>query len=232
MSQSGKITLKNAFLLADAAAFASVDTAPSYSWSPSEKFEARIRSYSHGVDRYWWKFVNTAGKRVAVILLALTVLFGLSMTVDAIREPFVKLITKVLEKFTEVYVDPKTSQNMKDSMEEKYYPSYIPDGYVMTENNVYLDISIDAFYEKEDGGYEKGYISYHQDLLRSSGFLFDTEGVELIGLEIDGKLAKSYTNKGVVNLFWTDDDYMFRLSATGGLTLEDLVDIAKSLKIE
>ena len=63
--------------------------------------------------RPYWKFTNTVGKRIAVIALAFLMLFGLSMTIEAVREPVISFIENVFEKFSELeelrVVDPAKS---------------------------------------------------------------------------------------------------------------------------
>ncbi|HOB36923.1 MAG TPA: hypothetical protein PKX71_04540 [Candidatus Avimonas sp.] len=69
-------------------------------WIPSVGFENKMRKLIQNQKRSYWKYINTATKRVAVIMLAIVITFASAMSVKAIREPVVNTIVEIYEKFT------------------------------------------------------------------------------------------------------------------------------------
>ena len=65
----------------------------------SEKFIKRMDKLIRAQKKSYYKFINTAGKRVAVIFAAIITLFTASLSVKAIREPVVRFIKQVYETF-------------------------------------------------------------------------------------------------------------------------------------
>lgn len=57
----------------------------------------------------------------------------------------------------------------------------------------------------------------------------NTEGIDLEELEFNGLPAKYYSNQGVQNLIWYDNNYMYIISST--LNKDMVLDIAKSVKL-
>ena len=61
----------------------------------------------------------------------------------------------------------------------------------------------------------------------------NTEGAELEELEFKGFSAKYYSNRGVQNLLWHDDEHMYMVSSTLGratvFKIADSVDVSLSL---
>ena len=85
--------LQEALLLADVedSAVVILDDA----WIPSEAYLAGITRMTRKVKNPIWKYVNTVGKKVAVILITLLILFGSMMSVKAIRETVVNFIINI-----------------------------------------------------------------------------------------------------------------------------------------
>lgn len=54
------------------------------------------------VGRPYWKFINTATKKVAIIIVALIIAFSSLMTVDAFRENVINFIYEIYNTFTSI----------------------------------------------------------------------------------------------------------------------------------
>lgn len=95
----------------------------------SEKFEKRMEKLIRRQRKFYYSFINTAGKRVTMIALAIIIgLSTVTLSVEAIREPVVRFIIEDFEKFTDVtfYEDSETSFEFV-----KAQPTYIPEGFVL-----------------------------------------------------------------------------------------------------
>ena len=126
------------------------------------------------------------------------------------------------EKFTNIFFnESRSSQDTADGF-TIYEPTYIPEGFELVNKN------IDGLILLE---YEKGndFISYSQQCLENVSMHINTEGVELEELEFKGLPAKYYSNQGVQNLLWYDDEYMYMVSST--LDRDIVFKIAESIVI-
>ena len=81
----------------------------------------------------FYKCFNTVGKRVACIAIAALILISCSMTVTAVREPFVEFWSKKYAKFIEYFFGEVDASSAPDTIETVYVFSCVPDGYTVTE---------------------------------------------------------------------------------------------------
>lgn len=60
----------------------------------------------------------------------------------------------------------------------------------------------------------------------------NTEGAEIIEMPINGRRALYYENMGMRNVFWNGDYYSYRIYADDVLSKEEVIKIAKSVKVD
>lgn len=72
---------------------------------PSTRYRKRMERLIRRQKQPYWKYVNTVGKRVAVFAVAIALVFALSMSVSAVREPVVEFFANVYEKFVEFFYE-------------------------------------------------------------------------------------------------------------------------------
>jgi len=160
-------------------------------------------------------------RRAVALIAAIIILFASAMSVSAVRAAVFEFITDVYEKFTHIFFDEsRSSQDATDGF-AIYVPAYIPEGFELVN--------------KKTGGlvlleYEKGdeFISYSQQRLENVSININTEGTELEELEFKGLPAKYYSNQGVQNLLWYDDEYLYMVSST--LDRDAVFRIAESVE--
>lgn len=184
--------LKRAFILADMEDFGELPKEYN-EWTPSEKFEKKMSHLIGARKNPFWIFVNTVGKRVAVIVFVFIVLCGSAMSVEAIREPVVKFIVETYEKYTAVDSTTGTAENSNDTSANTiihFDGSREPKTYYGSEFNV-IEIDIPADGES---------ISYDRDTVLYS----DADGNEI-------KIAGAERHGDKIS-FWTHErDYYFDL---------------------
>ena len=146
-------------------------------------------------------------RHMVAFVAAIIILFASAMSVSAVRAAVFEFITEAYEKFTHIFFNE--SRSSSDSAGEFIVrrPSFIPEGFELVS-------------EKKAGPvllvYEKGsdYISYRQQRVEDVSMDINTEGAELEELEFKGLPAKYYSNQGVQNLLWYDDEYLYMISST------------------
>ena len=146
-------------------------------------------------------------RHMVAFVAAIIILFASTMSVSAVRAAVFEFITEVYEKFTHIFFNESPpSQESADELSIRR-PSFIPEGFELVN-------------EKTTGPvllvYEKGsdYISYSQQRLENVSLQVNTEGAELEELKFNGHPAKYYSNRGVQNLLWYDDEYLYMVSST------------------
>jgi len=146
-------------------------------------------------------------RHMVAFVAAIIILFASAMSVSAVRAAVFEFITEVYEKFTHIFFNESPpSQESADELSIRR-PSFIPEGFELVN-------------EKTTGPvllvYEKGsdYISYSQQRLENVSLQVNTEGAELEELKFNGHPAKYYSNRGVQNLLWYDDEYLYMVSST------------------
>ena len=175
--------------------------------------------FSHDFERKMQKLIRRSNKgntikgwvvwrrRAVALIAAIIILFASAMSVPAVRASVIEFITEVYEKFTHIFFDE--SQSPWDASDEFtiYEPAYIPEGFELV-NKITGGLVL-MEYEKEND-----FISCSQQRLENVSMHINTEGVELEELEFKGFSAKYYSNRGVQNLLWHDDEYMYMVSST------------------
>lgn len=186
----------------------------------SEEFEHKIAKLIQKEKSFFWHFVNTASKRVAVIILVFVMLFTPACSVKAIREPIVRFLTEVYETFTEYFFEgEKTSV-----ITEKYYIWAIPDGFV--EESAYeTDTTINIVYRNG----ENNTIHYTQAVTDETTIYLDTEKADSKTITVSEYEVHLYEQEGVLYAMWTSNGYYFEILCYGDFSEDDMVSLIQSV---
>ena len=164
----------------------------------------------------YYKFINTAAKRAAVIFAAIITLFTASLSVRAIREPVVKFIKQVYETFIHYSFDGGTTDKIS-----KEYAIRVPENFNQT-NRIQGDALIATEYTSDSGDI----IEFKQMTTKYSiGYFVDNEigniKTEVInGMEVDFK--EWYDTKSAI---WAKDGYVFAIDCYGDIDWETIKQI-------
>ena len=124
-TKTGREVLEEALLISCSDYY---DQFPSYEGEidPGEEYEkamnALIQRSKKQKPRYF--------KRVAGIAAALLIVFGCSMTVSAVRLPFVEFLSNTYDKYVEIFFDSSDVEKAPSVIETVYTLGYVPEGYV------------------------------------------------------------------------------------------------------
>ena len=146
-------------------------------------------------------------RRAVALAAAIVILLASVMSVSAVRAAVFEFITEVYEKFTHIFFEESLPSQESAGEFIVCRPSFIPEGFELVSEKTAGPVLL---------VYEKGsdYISYSQQRLEDVSMDINTEGAELAELEFKGHPAKYYSNRGVQNLLWYDDEYLYMVSAT------------------
>lgn len=163
----------------------------------------------------------TYGKRAAAIFFIIVgISFVTTMSVEAYRVKFFEIITEVWEEFTSVRYS--TENGITDTILEPITPEYIPEGFTIIEEEL-DDYGNRIIYENIDNDE----IFYEQRVMSNGVIIFDTEGITVQTMEIEGQEINYFTNKGVSQVYWNNYLYIFTLHSTIGE--EEIIKIARSV---
>lgn len=201
----------------------------------SDLFETKMQRLIRRERRPWYVLVNTVGKRVAAILLA--ILVGLTATtlgVEALRKPvfdfFIELFgTHAVVSFP---ADGDTDPASTDSGPTTAFvfvptePTYIPEGYTVKKRDSYSDVHRVVYV-----GSNSESILYSQILVNNDTSI----NVEHYGYEVisvngnDGVLYRAHT--GTCILF-SDGIYIYEVCVFSENSREEVFRIAESINIQ
>lgn len=188
----------------------------------SQKFIKRMEKLIKSQKKVYWHFVNTASKRVAIVLLAIVTMFSAAFGVKAIREPIVNFIKQVYETFTHYSFEGDTAETIT----KEYSITYLPDGFE-EKNKIKNDYSIITTYKNSEGET----IEFTQKTTESNSGLFDDNENTVIHKEsvdsIEIELKEWYDAKWAL---WTHNGYFFTLECYGDIETDTIKEIIKSIK--
>lgn len=165
-------------------------------------------------------------KRLVTAIAAILLLIATAMSVSAVRHAVFDFVALVYEKFTHFYFDTSRGaapSEAPDSNFALYLPGFIPEGFEEKISDIYESAYIYRCYKNGNDN-----IDFYQRDIEGVSIDINTEGVIWEEIEFNGFTAKYYSNKGVQNLIWYDDNYMFMVSST--LDRETVFKIAESVK--
>ena len=202
-------------------------------YHPSPELEKRMQKLFKGIEKQ-----EKAARRNKVMKWAaacLVVMVGVSTvainSVEAFRVRFYNTVYAAKEKYLDIRVEDKEKGSISSFEDQAYHPSYLPDGFYMVEEEVFLDNS-QLLYEND----EKVPIYISQFLIHEGATLVvDSEDAIMSTVMINGLKAticqKSYessSDKIHTTIYWDDDIYFFKIIST--LELEEVIKIAEGLK--
>ena len=198
----------------------------------SDLFEAKMQRLIRRERRPWYVLVNTVGKQVAAILLA--ILVGLTATtlgVEALRKPvfdfFIELFgTHAVVSFpADGDTDPASTENAPTTafVFVPTEPAYIPEGYTIKANNETTNIRQIVY---TDG--QNGRIIYTQRLAGTETNI-NTEhyGYETVIIhENKGVLYRTHTDTCIL---FSDGVYTYNIRVCSQDAREEVFRIAESI---
>jgi len=215
--------LKNAFREAVSYEFRDIprdDAQIQHTFSP--KFEQKIAKLIQKEKSFFWHFVNTSAKRVAVIALIFVMLVTTACSVKAVREPIVRFLTEVYETFTEYFFDgDKTSV-----ITEQYMITAIPKGFV-EESTIATDTVIAVVYHND----QNNRIYFTQAITEGTAINMDTENSNSKSITVNEYEVYLNSQEGVINAMWTYSGYYFEVVCYGDFNEDDIISLIRSLQL-
>lgn len=222
-----KDQFKNAFRNAIASDYASIpenDDIINYSFS--DGFTKKMQKLIISQKTSYWRFVNTAAKKVAVIFLVSIVLFSSAMSVRAIRESVVEFFKEVYDTFVSYFfegemIDELPNENSDEISNETPNESsssiLLPKGF--TQIDVLEDENMMSIIYSNDSG---DIIEFVKMITNDTRLTFDTEHMECQTIYITETKVDIYQGDGIMHAVWIEKSTLMLITCSGNIELSDL----------
>lgn len=189
----------------------------------SEKTEKLIHRAINMRVAWYYDFINTTAKRVAVIIAtAIVALATATFSIEALRKPFINFIIEKFEQFS--MINFITTNDMGESIEKIEYKNfrYIPEGFwIKREQKEQLYYKIIYVNDKSEE------FCFIQKTINTNETAIDTEKGETQEILIGEFRALLSSSKDYKQIFWSDGNYEYIL--WGNLEKSELIKIAESI---
>lgn len=187
----------------------------------SDGFERKMNRIIKQRKKPFFKIFNTAAKRAACAAAVFIVILSLSLSVKAVREPFLKLLQKVFYN----HIELEFEGDRKDYIAEIYAVTEIPEGYTLTDETTDV-IMVDRIYEKEEGTL----FSYTQYATENVMANIDNEHSKHYKKTVDDTelYIADFEEDNMKIVYWVQDGYLFNLTFYGRLSDDEIIPIIRS----
>lgn len=191
----------------------------------SKKHNKQMEKLIKRQQKPYFRLISTTGRRVACSIVIFVVLSASALSVKAIREPFFDFISHIFSGHTVVTADSKSGSNYPDTIEEEYYISALPDGFVLRNNERNLS-SIDLSYFKDDK-----YIFFSQNTKSSYKEFFDNEHTTFSEYtDEEGQRYLYIENNDDSTFVW--DNGVYILKKVSNLDKDSVLELCMSTKVK
>lgn len=165
-------------------------------------------------------------RRRLVLLAVIAAVLVSAVSAVAAREEIRNFFINIYEEYTSIIFDRPADkaevpvEPVSSALSD--FPSYIPEGYEVSSRLV-TDNYIQIIYSKSDALD----IIFERNSPDNLTAILDTEGTQYEKIPVDRFEGIYFSNKGIQNLLWQDEYYVYGLS--GPISREDLNAMAQSL---
>ena len=186
----------------------------------SNKYKRNKDKLIKNLGRSYWKFINTAAKKAAVIVVALTIALSSLMTVDAFREKIIGFVYKIYHTFTEV-VSYNDSSNTH--ITTYYSVPNVPNNYSLYSINKDTAYRCSIYWVKNTA-----YIAFVQSIFSETN-QFNSENGEISERIVNNTPCLICVDKNLYYCYWEFDGYMFELVYPTDLGEEFMSEVVGNL---
>ena len=181
------------------------------------------RAAEYEKRKSFWRF-DSIGVRAASIAAAILVAFTCTMTVAAVRDPFVSFCINVYEKYTELFFDASDIEKAPSTIETIYTLGLVPEGYELDSQSFEKESSV-FVWTNQDGNF----IKFKQFTLGTM-LTLDHEETNLVSFNIDNFSILFKEKHGKKTYIWNTNEYQFRLYIAGDdISTEDGIALIRSV---
>ena len=179
-------------------------------------------------QRHWGRFLLRIGKYAAVFILMVGVILGGTISVygeskftaDLYAEPYFVNPSLMIYRFS------YSTEGAPKKLEELFAPTYVPDGYILTEKKLSV-YRRDLIYRYEN---EEGDCIIFEQMTISHGVGFDINKTVVEVLKIRDLDVVYAESDGLTTMFWGNYGYAFKISLYGKFAKEEAFQVFESIR--
>ena len=191
----------------------------------SEEFELKMNKLikTHKRKHIIVKKCRVVGAALAAVCIVCTCI--LCTDIDAEHNAFIKQVIKFIYGGGATDITYEYDSEIPDTIEERYYPEYIPDGFKL-ETSFENEITTVLGYQDD----KKNIIRYSQCVIKGSTFALNAEEKNIKHININGYNGIYYYVLKAHNFVWSNGKYHFFVTST--LDINIVEKIIDSLKVK
>ena len=186
----------------------------------SQKFDSKMSRLIKKQKSNYWHYVNSVGKKIAIIAITAGVLFAGSMSVEAIRTPVLNKLTEIFDKFIQ-YTYTYFDSNIEFKVSE---PKYLPNGFF--EKQISRN---DSGNEIEYTNSENETIVFIQVPVNGTVISNDNEFVDKQNINVDGNEVTLLISKNYIEAYWIQENYFMNITAYYDIEVSELIKMITSV---
>lgn len=201
--------------------FADVPDESQIAFAFSEKFEQKMRKLIVRQKKSYWKYVNTAKKRVAIAVISLLSMLMLAMSNEDVRASMLQWCENVYKEYIHYYFEGATTK----VIEHEYQLTVIPDGFEIVYE--YRDSeTVTIAYENQIGNY----IQFRQQVTENFDTYVDNEKGKWNTVLINNKDVKLFDYTTLMGAMWIEDGYYMLLIYHGCDDMEIVKEMVETMR--
>ncbi len=201
--------------------FADIPCEEQISFVFSEKFEQKMKKLIVRQKKSYWKYVNTAKKRVAIAVISLLSVLMVALNNEEVKASMLQWCENVYQEYIHYYFEGGTTR----VIEHEYQLTMIPEGF-------------EKVYELKDqetivSGYENAsgdYIQLEQYVTEDFETYIDNEKGKWSTVTIGDKEVKLCEHIDLMAAMWIEDGYYMFLVYHGCDDVEIIKEIVENVK--
>jgi len=194
----------------------------SENFEPSETYHQNMERLIQQEKQWRNKLIKTKKYKLLTILVAVLLIFSLTFSISAIREPIVEYVVKTYNTYTHLFF--KNNGSPSDKIETKYTLNWIPEDYHLSSSTA------TASHSQYLWKHENQYISFNQNLLSTTSIHLNTEQNHFSTIQLNDQTYYHKHTNNVYSFLWINENYIFTLSCSEDIGWENILKILENIK--
>ena len=213
--------LNQAFREAAMVEFADIPSDSQISFAFSDEFEQKMQKLIARQKKSYWKYVNTAKKRVAIAVISLLSVLMVAISNEEVKASMLQWCEDVYEQYIHYYFEGDTTKKIG----YEYQLTVIPEGFEKVYEQRDAETVVKG-YENEFGDY----IQLEQYVTEEFDIYVDNESGEWSTIIINNHEVKLCEHIDLMGAMWIEDGYYLNLVYHGCDNIEIIKKMVENVK--
>lgn len=192
----------------------------------SPEFEQKMKGLIEFRKIPFRRYFDTTAKKVASIAVIFMIIFSATLSVKAVREPFIKMMKTIFSNHIEI----RFEGDKKEQITEIYEISEIPVGFELTDE-IINEVMVNREYTDKNG-----ILLIYTQLSTANhiGIDIDNEHSTNYTLSIEGNDVYVFNSgeRNLISVFWAENGYSFSIHYYSQISDDEITAMVKSNTIK